>query len=333
MEIRTKSSVGRFAVLFSCLGLSVGAVAQSQSASAFPVKPIEITVPWAPGGGVDILGRLVAQSLGTTLNQRAIVENRPGASGVVGSRHVASRPADGHSLLMMNDTFAITAATSRKLQFDPKKDIAGVIVIAYAPQLLVTAPQSPFRSFSDVIKAAQAKDAKLSYGACGAGTPGHLAAESLNLSLKMNILHISYKGCAPTLVDVIGGQLDLAWVTLSAAVAHIKAGKLKPIAVSSAERSPVLPDVPTLSESGAPGVSFSSWQGVGVPGGTPGPVKNQLYDLIVSVAKTDAFQKRLFDLGFTPASLKESPAVFQQIIERDIDRFAQVAKQINFSLD
>jgi tripartite-type tricarboxylate transporter receptor subunit TctC len=331
MKLEIKPLLSRFLVLL--FFASVTETVKAQASTGFPSKQMDITVPWAPGGGVDILGRLVAQALGTAVNQTVIVENRPGASGAVGARFIAGRPADGHSLLMMNDTYAITGATSKNLQFNPKRDIAPVIIVAYAPQLLVTSSQSPLNSFADVVKAGKAKDAKLSYGACGAGTPGHLAAESLNITLDMKILHIPYKGCAPTLVDVMGGQLDLAWVTLSAAVPHLKAGKLKALAVSSKDRSPVLPEVPTLSESGAPGASFSSWQGVGVPGGTPENIKIQLYAAIAKVAKTEGFQKRLVELGFTPANLNESPAVFQNIVDRDIDRFAQLGKQINFTLD
>ena len=331
MKLEKKSLFGHLFVV--CLLVGVTANVKAQGPAGFPNKQIDIIVPWAPGGGVDILGRLLAQSLGTAVNQTVIVENRPGASGALGARYIVGRPADGHSLLMMNDTYAIIGATSKNLQFNPKKDIASVIILAYAPQLLVTSSQSPFQSFADVVKAGKAKDAKLSYGACGAGTPGHLAAESLNMTLDMKILHIPYKGCAPTLVDVMGGQLDLAWVTLSAAVPHLKSGRLRALAVSSKDRSPVLPEVLTLSESGAPGVSFSSWQGVGAPGGTPENIKIQLYAAIAKVAKTEGFQKRLVELGFTPANLNESPAVFQNIVESDIDRFMQLAKQINFTLD
>jgi tripartite-type tricarboxylate transporter receptor subunit TctC len=333
MLIESMPKAGRLLLGAGVLCLASYGQAQTPSAAGFPTKQIDLTIPFAPGGGVDMLGRLIAPALSAAVNQTVIVENRPGASGRIAARYVAGRPADGHSLLMMNDTYAITAAMSKSSQFNAKTDIAPIIVIAYAPQLVVVAPQSPFQSFADVVKAGKAKDAKLSYGACGAGTPGHLAAESLNISLEMKVLHIPYKGCGPTLVDVMGGQLDLAWVTLSAAVPHIKAGKLKAIAVSSKERSAVLPEVPTLSESGAPGANFNSWQGVGAPGGTPENIKNQLYVALAKVVGTEAFQKRLLDLGFTPASLKETPAIFQKIVEDDIDRFAQLGKQINFSLD
>ncbi len=334
MHFEMKSVVSRLSLLmvFLCLEPVGAAHAQAQG-PAFPSKQMDITVPFTTGGGVDLLARPIAQPLSAAVNQSVIAENRPGASGAIGARYVSGRPADGHSMLMMNDTYAITAAMSKSMPFDAKKDIAPVIVVAYAPQLLVTAPQSPLNSFADVIKAGKAPNSKVSYGACGAGTPGHLAAESLNIQFNMKILHIPYKGCGPTLVDVMGGQVDLAWVTLGAAVPSVKAGKLKALAVSSAQRSAVLPDVPTLTESGVPGFNFSSWQGVGVPGGTPENVKRQLHAAIANVVKTDAFQKRLVELGYSPANLNEPPATFQATVVKDIDRFAQIGKQINFTLD
>ncbi|MBL0421893.1 tripartite tricarboxylate transporter substrate binding protein [Ramlibacter sp. AW1] len=333
MQITKPSAVTRLSCVVFCALLGATAAAQAQAPASYPSKQVDITVPFAPGGGVDLLARLIAQPLGVASNQNVIVENRPGASGTIAARHVAGRPADGHSLLMMNDTYAIVAAASKKLPFDAKKDIAPVLIVAYAPQLLVTSPQSPLRTFGDVLKAGKAKDAKLSYGACGAGTPGHLGAESLNLEFDMNILHIPYKGCGPTMVDVMGGGLDMAWVTLGAAVPHVKAGKLRAIAVSAKERSLALPDVPTVAESGAPGFNFSSWQAVGVPGGTPENVKTQVYAAIARILKTDAMQKRLTELGYTPANLDDTPRAVNQVVDGDIDKFTTLTRRINFAMD
>jgi tripartite-type tricarboxylate transporter receptor subunit TctC len=321
-----------YLVMFFIFFGAIDAV-QAQTPTSASGTPIYITVPFSPGGGVDLLARLIAQPLEVALNQVIVVENKPGASGAIAARYVSGRPKDGRSLLMMNDTYAINAAATKNLPFNPKEDIAAVIAVAYAPQLLVVLPQSPYQSFADVVKAAKAKGAELSYGACGAGTPGNFAAESLNIRFDMKILHIPYKGCAPTLVDVMGGQLDLAWVTLSGAVPYIKSGKLKALAVSSETRSALFPDVPTISESGVPGFHFSSWQGIAVPGGTPESIKIQLYAAISKVMKADAVQKRLLDLGYTPANLNETPAVFQKIVDADIDRYTKLAKQINFTTD
>ncbi len=332
MQFKTLSAVSRFSILLPFLFAGAASPARAQ-APAFANKQVEITVPWAPGGGVDILARLIAQPLSGVLNQTVIVENRPGASGAIGARYVAGRPKDGHSLLMMNDTYAITASLAQNETFNPKKDIAGVIVVAYAPQLLVTASTSPFHSLSDILKAGKAKDAKLSYGACGTGTPGNLAAESLNIKLDMKILHIPYKGCSPTIVDVVGGQLDLAWVTLGGAVPFVKSGKLRAIAVSSKDRSAILPDVPTIEESGVPGFNFSSWQAIGVPGGTPENIKTQLYAAIAKVVKTDEMQKKFLELGYTPANLNETPTIFQNVMEKDIDRFTSLVKQANLTFN
>jgi tripartite-type tricarboxylate transporter receptor subunit TctC len=329
---QAKSLVRRVGALVLLLLASASGAVHAQAPASFPSKPIDITVGFAPGGGLDLMARLIALPLGNALNQSVIVENKPGASGQIAARHVAGRPADGHSLLMMNDTYAISAAITKNTQFNPKKDIAAVIGVAYAPVLLVVSAQSSFQSFADVVKAGK-KDNKLSYSACGAGTPGHLAAESLNLTFDMKILHVPYKGCGPTLVDVIGGQLDMAWVTLSGAVPYVKSGKLKALAISSRDRSAVFPDVPTVAENGAPGFHFSSWQAIGVPGGTPENVKTQLYAVISRIMKADAMQKKLFELGYTPANLDETPAVFQNLVDRDIDRFAKLAKQIHLTAE
>ncbi len=331
MQFETQSLVSRlsFAISFIFLG-AVGAV-QAQAPASFPSKQIDITVPFPPGGGVDLLARLIAAPLGVALGQVVVVENRAGAGGTIAARYVSGRPSDGHSLLMLNDSYAIAPALYKNLQYDPKKDIATVINVAYAPMLLVASPQSPYKSLADVVKAGAAKDAKLSYGSCGAGTAPHLAGELLNISFNMKMTHIPYKGCGPAMVDVLGGQVELAVVTLGGAMTHIKSGKMKALAISSKDRSAVLPDVPTVAESGAPGFNFSQWQGLAVPGGTPERVKTALYDAVSKVMKTDAMQKRLFELGYTPAD--ERPDVFQKLVDGDIDRFAKLVKQIGLTLD
>ncbi len=332
MQFETQSLVSRlsFAISFIFLG-AVGAV-QAQAPASFPSKQIDITVPYPPGGGVDLLARLIAAPLGVALGQVVVVENKAGAGGTIAARYVSGRPSDGHSLLMMNDSaYAIAPALFKNLQYDPKKDLAVVINVAYAPSLLVASLQSPYKSLADVVKAGAAKDAKLSFGSCGAGTAPHLVGELLNITFNMKMTHIPYKGCGPAFVDVLGGHVELAWVTLIAAVSHIKSGKLKALAISSKDRSAVLPDVPTVAESGAPGFHISSWQGLAVPGGTPESVKTALYDAISKVMKTDAMQKRLFELGLTPAD--DKPAVFQKLVDGDIDRFAKLVKQIGLTID
>lgn len=305
--------------------------AQAPAPASFPSKAFDITVPYPPGGGVDLLARLIGSALSTSAGYPVVVENRSGAGGTIGARYVAGRPKDGHSLLMMNDAYAIAPAVYEKLAYDPKKDLEAVINVAYAPMLLVTNASSKYTSLADVVAAGRADNAKLSYGSCGTGTDPHLAGELMNIAFKIQATHIPYKGCGPALLDVLGGQVEMAFVTISGAVPYVQSGKMKALAITSKDRSKVLPNVPTMDESGAPGYQLSQWQGLAVPGGTPENVKTKLYEMVSKIMKTDEMQKKLFDFGYSAAD--ENPAAFQKIVNSDIDRFSKLAKQINLKLD
>jgi len=308
----------------------MGRAAEIKPAPTFPIKPVEIIVPYAVGGGVDMLARLIADQLGK-LGQPVIVDNKPGAGSTVGTRIVAGKPKDGHSLLMMNDAYSLAPAIYKNLGYDPKKDLEAVINVAYAPMLVVVPANSRFKTFADIVNEGRKSGAKLSYGSCGAGTDPHLAGEMMNMEFKMQNVHVPYKGCGPAIVDVIGGQVDLGVVTISGALSHIAAGKLRALAITSAERSKTVPDVPTIAESGAPGFHLSQWQGMAVPAGTPENVKQDVYKTISAIMQTPAMTKRLEDLGYTTAN--EGPAAFQKIVNDDIDRFAALAKKIGLTAD
>lgn len=323
-----KGLIVRFILI--AVAASLQAVTVQAQTPAFPNKAVEITVPYPPGGGVDLLARLISTPLSAS-GYGVVVENRSGAGGTIGARYVAGRPKDGHSLLMMNDAYAIAPGVYKNLPYDPKKDLAAVINIAWAPMLLVTSAESKYKTLADVVTASKAKDAKVSYGSCGTGTDPHLAGELLNTAFKIRNTHIPYKGCGPALVDVLGGQVELAFVTISGAIPYIKSGRMKALAITSRERSKVLPDIPTVAESGAPDFNLSQWQGLAVPGGTPEDVKTSIYEAVSRIMKTDAMQKKLFDLGYTPAN--ETPDVFQKTVNRDIDRFTKLAREIGLTLD
>ena len=324
-----KGFVVRFLLMAAVASLQAVTV-QAQTPITFPNKAVEITVPYPPGGGVDLLARLISTPLSAS-GYAVVVENRSGAGGTIGARYVAGRPKDGHSLLMMNDAYAIAPGVYKNLPYDPKKDLAAVINVAWAPMLLVTSTESKYKTLADVVAASKAKDARVSYGSCGTGTDPHLAGELLNIAFKIRNTHIPYKGCGPALVDVLGGQVELAFVTISGAIPYIKSGKMKALAITSRERSKVLPDIPTVAESGAPDFNLSQWQGLAVPGGTPEDVKTSIYEAVSKIMKTDAMQKKLFDLGYTPAN--ETPDVFQKTVNRDIDRFTKLAREIGLTLD
>jgi tripartite-type tricarboxylate transporter receptor subunit TctC len=307
-----------------------GLASQASAQPVFPNKTVDITVPYPPGGGVDLLARLISASM-LASGHSIVVENRSGAGGTVGARYVVGRPKDGHSLLMMNDAYAIAPGVYKKLGYDPKKDLAAVINVAWAPMLLVTAPDSKYKSVADVVMASRAKDAKVSYGSCGAGTDPHLAGEMMNLAFKISNTHIPYKGCGPALVDVLGGQVELAFVTISGAMTYVKSGRMRALAITSGERSKVMPDVPTMAESGARDFNLSQWQGLAVPAGTPEDMKLAIYETVSKIMKADAMQKKLFDLGYTPAN--DGPEAFQKIVNSDIDRFTKLAKDLGLSIE
>jgi tripartite-type tricarboxylate transporter receptor subunit TctC len=257
------------------------------------------------------------------------VDNKPGAGGTVAVAFVAARPGDGTALLMMNDSYSLAPAVYPKLGYDPRKDIAPVIGVAYAPMLVLVPAQSPYKTLGDLVAASL--KAPLNWGSCGAGTDPHLAGEMLNQSFKMKNVHVPYKGCGPALVDTLGGQLDFAVVTISGALQYVNGGRMRGLATTSAQRSPVLPNVPTVAESGAPGFHLSQWQGLAVPGNTPEDLKQKIYEVVAGIVKSSEINKKLLELGYTPAA--ETPAQFTKVVHTDIDRFAALAKQLNLKID
>jgi tripartite-type tricarboxylate transporter receptor subunit TctC len=304
--------------------------AHAEDAAAFPSKPFDIIVTFPPGGGTDMLARLIGNYMAETLGKGAIVENRPGASGNVGARVVKERAPDGYSLLMVNSSFAVNPGVFKTLPFDPKKDFDAIINIAYVPSVMVVPPGSPYKTLADVTAEAK-KNNDVSFGSCGNGTPQHLAGELFKLQAKVDMVHVPYKGCGPALNDVLGGQIGLAVITASSALPFIKAGKLRVLAVTSKTRSSLMPDIPTVAEQGYPGYELTQWHGLLAPAGTPDAIKNKLYDGVARIMKRSDVQQKLADLGYDTAS--DGPAAFQKMVDSDIDRFAALAKKIGLSAD
>ncbi|HEY9280193.1 MAG TPA: tripartite tricarboxylate transporter substrate-binding protein, partial [Eoetvoesiella sp.] len=247
------------------------------------------------------------------------------------ARMVAERPADGYSLLMVNSSYAVNPGVFSKMPFDPKKDFDAIINFAYVPSILVTHPDSPYKTLGDVTKAGAPTDNQVSYGSCGNGTPQHLAGEMLNISAKTHIQHVPYKGCGPLLTDVLGQQIAMGYVTASSAMPHIKAGKLRALGTTAKERSTLLPDVATIAEQGYPGYELNQWHGLLTPSGTPDAIKTKLYESVTKIVARPDIQKRLADLGYSAAN--DGPAAFQKIVHDDIDRFAAISKQIGLKVD
>lgn len=314
----------------AALCLAGGTSASAEDAASFPSKNFDIIVTFPPGGGTDMLARLVGNYMADALGKAAIVENRPGASGNVGARVVKERAPDGYSLLMVNSSFAVNPGVFKTLPFDPKKDFDAIINIAYVPSVLVVPPGSPYKNLHDVTVAA-AKSNDVSFGSCGNGTPQHLAGELFKLQAKINMVHVPYKGCGPALNDVVGGQIGLAVITASSALPFIKAGKLRALAVTSKERSKLMPDVPTVAEQGYPGYELTQWHGLLAPAGTPDDIKQKLYAGVAKIMQRPDVQQKLADLGYDTAS--DGPAVFQKMVSSDIDKFTALAHKIGLSAD
>jgi tripartite-type tricarboxylate transporter receptor subunit TctC len=323
-------AIQALAILTYGLGAISQAAAQ-EKAEQFPSKPINITVTFPPGGGTDVLARLIGNYLQDSTGHSAIVENRPGASGNLGARYVAGRAPDGYSLLMVNSSFAVNPGVFSNLAFDPKKDFVPIINVAFVPSVLIVPSDSPYQSLSDILNAAKPEKNSVSYGSCGNGTPQHLAGEMLNISAKTHITHIPYTGCGPALKDVLGGQVPMAIITASSASAQIQAGQVRALAVTSQERSPLMPNIPTVAEQGYPGYQLNQWHGLLAPAGTPVAIQKKLYDDLVKVLERQEIKDKLASLGYTPA--KDGPSAFQLILNSDIDRFAMLTKEIGLRAD
>src|SRR4030095_4088305 len=254
------------------LGIVLALVASLACAQTYPTKPIRLVVPFPPGGATDILARAVAQKLTETWGQSVVVDNRPGAGGNIGTELVAKAAPDGYTLEMGTvGTHAINASLYAKIPFDHVKDIAAVILVAGVPNVLVVNPSVPVNSVQELIAYTKANPGKLNFASSGAGTSIHLSGELFKVMAGVKMTHVPYKGSAPALQDLLGGQVQLMFDNLPPSLPQIKAGKLRALAVTSLARAPALPDVPTLSESGLPGFDASSWFGILAPAGTPGP--------------------------------------------------------------
>ena len=314
-----------FAVL---LGVS-GGVAHAE---AYPSKPITMIVPFPAGGTTDILARAIGQELFKTLGQQVIVDNRPGAGGNIGSALVAKAAPDGYTLLMGTvGTHAINASLYAKMPYDTVKDFAPITQVAAVPNILVVNPTLPVKSVKELIAYAKANPGKLNFASSGNGTSIHLSGELFKTMAGVDMTHIPYKGSAPALTDLLGGQVNLMFDNMPSALPHVKAGKLRALAVTSGKRSPAAPDLPTIEEAGVPGYEASSWFGVLAPAGTPPDIVNKLNAEIVRILKTPEMKERLSSQGAEPVG--SSPGEFAAHIKAEMAKWAKVVKESGARVD
>ncbi|SFE31519.1 Bug family tripartite tricarboxylate transporter substrate binding protein [Paracidovorax wautersii] len=320
--------------VLAAMGASWGLPAAAQG--QWPTgKAITYLVPFAAGGTTDTLGRLIAQRLGTALGTTVVVDNKGGAGGSVGSEIAARAAPDGYTLLGGTiSSHAINVSLYPKLGYDPIKSFAPVTLIGTNPVVLVVAASSPYKTLQDVLNAAKARQGGLSSASAGTGTSQHLALELMGYKAGIRFTHVPYKGSGPAIQDVIGGQVDMMFDTTVVAAPHIQSGKLRAIAVTSAKRLASLPDVPTVAESGVPGLQdfeVVSWQAIFVPAGTPAPIVTRLHDEIRKILAQPEMQARLRSFGMEPADMTTAQiAAFQKA---EVDKWAQVIKAANIKAE
>ena len=321
-------------VLHECRALVVALSVSSTAlawADAYPSKPVRLVAPFPAGGVTDTLARTLAQPLSRSLGQTVIVDNRPGASALIGTEHVARAAPDGYTVLFLGSAFAVNAVTRAQLAFNPLKDFAAVARVASTAMLLAATPSLPVKSISDLVRLARAPSSQLTYSTSGAGAPPHLAMEEFKRLAGVDITHVPYQGGAPAALAAIGGHTNLVMATVTELAPHVAAGKLRALAVTSSARSDLLPGVPTLGESGYPGFDMSLWLGAWVPARTPKDVIQRLSGEMVNAARSPELQQALSKQGFVPTPLGAEE--FDAFYRAEIGRFARIVKQADIKLD
>src|ERR1700734_1316942 len=277
--------------LLAVAALVLAVVPNGPALAIYPERGVKIVVPFAPGGGTDVVARTLAQEMAGDLGVSVVIENRPGAGTIVGTQAVALSDPDGYTLLMGTFANAVNPSLHASLPYDPHKDFAPVALVARSFNIVVVNPKSPIKSIADLIAAAKADPDKLSYGTFGAGTSAHLAGELFKSLAGVNLTTVPYKGSAPAITDLIGGQIQVMFTTVASAAPLIQAGQLRALAVTSAERSPAFPDLPTVAEAGVPGYAAESWYGLFAPAKTPADIIARLNKSAASAVQSDAFKK------------------------------------------
>jgi len=294
------------------------------SAADYPTRSIRYIVPQGAGGSSDTLARLVTQKLSESLGQQVITDNRPGATGIIGTEIVARAAPDGYTLLQVATSHATNPALSTKMPFDPIRDFTPVTLLSQAPNLWIVHPSLPVKNMRELIALAKTRPGEINYSSSGTGSSQHLAGELLKSMAHIDIVHIPYKGSPPALIDLLGGRVVLMCSTIAPAMPLAKSGKLRALAVTSLKRSAAVPEIPTVAESGLPGYEATAWQGVLAPAGTPRDVIVKLNTEMVRIINQPDVRKHLGDQGYEPAG--NSPEQFAEYIKSEIAKWTRVIK-------
>ncbi|QIL70788.1 tripartite tricarboxylate transporter substrate binding protein [Diaphorobacter sp. HDW4B] len=313
-------------------GLTIPAAAMAQPEANWPTKPIKWVVPFPPGGAMDVIARTLGDKAARVLGQAVVVENRPGAGGNIGADYVAKQPADGYTIMITSIGMATNKALYAKLSYDPVKDFAPISLLAVVPNVLVVnASKSPDKTVKDVIAHAKKEPGKLTYASAGNGTSIHLAGEVFASMAGVNILHVPYKGSGPAVTDMLGGQVDLMFDSITSARPHIQSGKLRALGLTTAKRSSALPNVPTIAEAGVPGYEVSPWFAVFAPAGTSPEIIAKLNKVLNDGMKDPETLKKLESVGAEP--IGTTPQELATHLNKELDRWGKLIKERNIRLD
>lgn len=297
--------------------------ASAAQAQNYPVKPVRIIVPTAPGGGTDLVGRLLAQNLSPLMGQQFFVENRGGAGTTIGTAAVAKSPPDGYTLLVTHFSLAFNATYYSKLPYDTLKDFAPISLVAEQPFLFAVHPSLPVKSISQLVALARKSPGQIAYSSGGAGSGPFMGAELFKQKAQVDILHVPYKGAGPAFIDLMGGQVQMMIATLSLSMPHAASGRVRALGITSAKRLATAPQLPTVAESGLPGFEFAAWYGALAPQGTPGPVITSLHQAITKVMAAPETKDKLED-GLMPLSSK--PEEFSNYLKQEVAKWGNVVK-------
>ena len=320
-------STKSLAIAFAASVVSLSALAQN-----WPAKNVTVVVPWPPGGPSDIAARPWAKQLSESLGKSFVIDNRAGGGGNIGTAAVVRSQPDGHTLLITSSApIVINPSVYKNMTFDPLKDLAPVSNLLRVPLVLVAHPSVPANNLKELIAHIQSKKGDFSYASSGSGTPQHLTGELFNSVQKLNMVHVPYKGSAPAISDLLGGHIPIMFDSTIAIMPHIKSGKVKPIAISSAKRSPLLPNVPTFAEAGIPAVESYAWYGLFAPAKTPAPVIAKINAETVKFMKSPEFEKIRIETGSDYVG--DTPANFTKFVQAEAAKWSKVAKQSGATVD
>jgi tripartite-type tricarboxylate transporter receptor subunit TctC len=308
------------------LALPATALAQN-----YPTKPIRMIVGYAPGGGSDIMGRLIAPHITKALGQPIVVENKPGAAQNVAAELVARAPKDGYTLFMSSAALGVNVSLYSKLNYDPVKDFAPVAIFGTGPNILLVHPTFPAKNVQEFIAVVKKNPGKYNYSSSGTGSTQHLTGEMLKLALNTDITHVAYKGTGPSMTALASGEVNFSFSNIPAAQPMLASGKVRALAITSAKRSPLLPDLPTMIEAGLPGFVTATWFGLLAPAGTPNTVINTLNTVVVKAVQQEEFRTQLAKIGIDPVA--EPPEYFHKFLLEEIERWSKVVKAAKIKVE